>query len=95
MQKLRKELATAIENEVYDVTEQGIYFPNQGVMAHGQYFDLDDAPALAAIMSGVWDAGPGSADAESIARENLHERTIAYGKAYLEVLQNVIQSPNH
>ena len=39
MQKLRKELATAIENEVYDVTEQGIYFPNQGVMAQGQYFD--------------------------------------------------------
>ena len=39
MQKLRKELATAIQNEVYDVTEQGIYFPNQGVMAQGQYFD--------------------------------------------------------
>lgn len=36
---LRKELANALENEAYDVTEEGIYFPGQGVTAIGEYFD--------------------------------------------------------
>jgi glycosyltransferase involved in cell wall biosynthesis len=63
--------------------------------AHGEYFDPDDSQALAAIMASVWNAGPGSADAERVARENLHQRTVAYGKAYLDVLQKVIQLPSH
>ena len=36
---LRKELAQAIHKENYDVTEDGIYFPLQGVVAAGEYFD--------------------------------------------------------
>lgn len=36
---LRNELANALKDEVYDVTEEGIYFPKQGVMASGEYFD--------------------------------------------------------
>ncbi len=59
MQKLRKELATAIENEVYDVTEQGIYFPNQGVMAHGQYFDR--------VNGGEWSASKNLVVTEGLA----------------------------
>lgn len=36
---LRKELAKALHDEVYDVTEGGLYFPKQGVQASGEYFD--------------------------------------------------------
>jgi hypothetical protein len=36
---LRKELAADLNRETYDVTEQGIYFPRQGVLAQGEYFD--------------------------------------------------------
>lgn len=36
---LRKELAKAIRNQTFDVTESGIYFPHQGVHASGEYFD--------------------------------------------------------
>jgi hypothetical protein len=35
----RKELAADLSRENYDVTEQGIYFPRQGVLAQGEYFD--------------------------------------------------------
>lgn len=36
---LRNELAKAIHHENFDVTAEGIYFPKQGVMASGEYFD--------------------------------------------------------
>lgn len=36
---LRKELAQAMNKELYDVTSEGIYFPKQGVLASGEYFD--------------------------------------------------------
>lgn len=36
---LRKELAADLSRETYDVTEQGIFFPRQGVLAQGEYFD--------------------------------------------------------
>ncbi|QRY31165.1 hypothetical protein JVX96_24275 [Variovorax sp. PDNC026] len=39
MTTLRKELAADLSRETYDVTEQGIYFPRQGVLAQGEYFD--------------------------------------------------------
>jgi hypothetical protein len=39
MTTLRKELAADLSRENYDVTEQGIYFPRQGVLAQGEYFD--------------------------------------------------------
>lgn len=38
MSALRKELNKSLHNEVYDVTEEGIYFPKQGIMAKGEYF---------------------------------------------------------
>lgn len=38
MSALRKELSKSLHNEVYDVTEEGIYFPKQGIMAKGEYF---------------------------------------------------------
>src|SRR5690554_4730573 len=37
--QLRKELAKAMKDEVYDMTEEGLYFPKQGVQATGEYFD--------------------------------------------------------
>lgn len=36
---LRTELAHAIRAENFDVTQEGIFFPRQGVMAQGVYFD--------------------------------------------------------
>lgn len=35
---LRRELAHAIHRERYDLTDAGIYFPRQGVLASGEYF---------------------------------------------------------
>ena len=34
-----KELANDLKSENYQMTEHGIYFPKQGVMAQGEYFD--------------------------------------------------------
>lgn len=39
MTALRKELAKAIHKENYDMTEGGVFFPQQGVIASGMYFD--------------------------------------------------------
>ena len=39
MSKLRKELAAELLAERYDITEEGVYFPRNGVMAGGEYFD--------------------------------------------------------
>ena len=36
---LRKELAAEIKAERYDLAEGGLYFPRQGVVASGEYFD--------------------------------------------------------
>ena len=38
-QALRRELAQEINAEHYDLSEDGVYFPRQGVMASGEYFD--------------------------------------------------------
>jgi glycosyltransferase involved in cell wall biosynthesis len=67
------------------------------VPARGEYFDPDDADTLAAIMEKVWvsDDGLSSADAERIALENLHQRTVAYGNAYLDILHQVTKLPGH
>ncbi len=37
--QLRKELARDLQREIYDITDEGLYFPRQGVMASGEYFD--------------------------------------------------------
>lgn len=38
-QQLKKELAKAIHNENFDVTESGLYFPTQSVGVKGEYFE--------------------------------------------------------
>ena len=47
MSNLRKELAGALARDQYDVTEEGVYFPRQGVLAAGEYFDR--------INGGTWE----------------------------------------
>lgn len=39
MSNLKQEIVKAIAKDNYDVTENGIYFPKQGVLAQGMYFD--------------------------------------------------------
>ena len=36
---LRKELRRSLDQEQYDITEGGLYFPRQGVIAKGKYYD--------------------------------------------------------
>ena len=36
---LRNELALALDREQYDLTDEGVYFQRQGVLAAGEYFD--------------------------------------------------------
>lgn len=47
---LRTELVKALHDEVFDVTEEGVFFPRQGVMASGEYFDR--------INGGEWEITP-------------------------------------
>jgi hypothetical protein len=58
----------------------------------GKYFDPDDADALSRILAEVWDATVGNNDSEQQqkAREQLYARTIAYGKAYLGIVHEVL-----
>ena len=39
MTQLKKELAQAVHNENFYLTDKGIYFPKQGILARGEYFD--------------------------------------------------------
>ncbi|MHA3112884.1 phage tail fiber protein [Acinetobacter sp. ANC 4193] len=36
---LRKELQRSLDREQYDITKDGLYFPRQGVIAKGKYYD--------------------------------------------------------
>lgn len=56
---LRKELATALENGQYEVTEEGIAFPLQGVLATGEYFDR--------VNGGEWERNPNLLPTEGLA----------------------------
>lgn len=56
---MRKELAQAIHKESYDVTEDGVYFPRQGVLASGEYFDR--------INKGEWQASKNLVPTEGLA----------------------------
>ncbi|RKG33729.1 hypothetical protein [Acinetobacter tianfuensis] len=38
-QRIKKDLQKDLHNEVYDQTEEGIYFPRHGIIATGEYFD--------------------------------------------------------
>lgn len=64
---LRNELALAIHKENFDVTVEGIYFPKQGVMASGEYFDR--------INGGQWDQTPNLIVTEGLA----HILSVALG----------------
>ncbi|WP_374377759.1 hypothetical protein [Pseudomonas fluvialis] len=64
---LRNELALAIHKENFDVTAEGIYFPKQGVMASGEYFDR--------INGGKWDRTPNLIVTEGLA----HILSVALG----------------
>ena len=67
MHALRKELASAIKSETFDVTPEGIFFPKQGVMASGEYFDR--------INGGEWDRTPNLVVTEGLA----HILSVALG----------------
>lgn len=64
---LRKELAAAIHHENFDVTAEGIFFPKQGVMASGEYFDR--------INGGDWERTPNLIVTEGLA----HILSVALG----------------
>ena len=64
---LRKELASAIHHENFDVTAEGIFFPKQGVMASGEYFDR--------INGGKWERTPNLIVTEGLA----HILSVAFG----------------
>ncbi|TEU23378.1 hypothetical protein [Alkanindiges illinoisensis] len=57
--QLRKELAQALNKDQYDMTGQGLYFPRQGIMAMGQYFDR--------INGGEWQETPNLVVTEGLA----------------------------
>ena len=67
MTSLRKELAAAIHHEIFDVTDEGIFFPKQGVMASGEYFDR--------INGGEWERTPNLIVTEGLA----HILSVALG----------------
>ena len=67
MNALRKELASAIHHETFDVTAEGIFFPKQGVMASGEYFDR--------INGGDWERTPNLIVTEGLA----HILSVALG----------------
>lgn len=64
---LRNELAKAIKHDHYDLTPEGIYFPKQGVMASGEYFDR--------INGGEWERTPNLIVTEGLA----HILSVAFG----------------
>ena len=55
---------------------------------NGRYFDPDDAEGLASIMADLWAAGGDGSHigAKRRAREALRGRTVAYGRAYLNLV---------
>ena len=69
MTSLRKELAKAINNEVFDVTEGGIYFPVQGVKASGEYIER--------VNGGDWDVTSNLIVTEGLA----HMLNVAFGSS--------------
>jgi glycosyltransferase involved in cell wall biosynthesis len=56
-----------------------------------RYFEPDDAHELAEILGELWRTGPGDDEAhrEADALARLHERTIAYGRAYADIVRRV------
>lgn len=64
---LRKELAEAIHKERFDVSDEGVFFPRQGVMCRGEYFSRVNG-------------GPWQIDANRVVVEGLaHVLNVALG----------------
>lgn len=59
--------------------------------ARGHYFDPDDAAGLSETLARLWVAPDttSQAEAERDARAALHDRTVAFGSAYLQLLKDV------
>lgn len=59
---------------------------------HGAYFDPDDADALAQLMRNAWRTHDLGADDQAYtnAQAALRERTVGYGRAYLDLLDAVV-----
>ena len=56
---LRKELQKSLDKDIYDVTENGLYFPRQGIQVKGKYFDR--------INDGEWSCTPNIVVTEGLA----------------------------
>lgn len=67
--KLKQELSKAIDAELFDVTEEGLYFPRQGVLASGEYFDR--------VNGGEWTRTPNMIVTEGLA----HILNVALGSS--------------
>jgi glycosyltransferase involved in cell wall biosynthesis len=61
---------------------------------NGRYFDPDDAIGLSQILADAWTtpADASHDEAERIAQDALHERTVEFGKAYLGLLSRVVRT---
>ena len=59
-----------------------------------RYFSPDDAEDLAAILNELWNAreNGSNVDREDQARARLHERTVAYGRSYAELVDHLERS---
>jgi len=57
---LRKALAHDLRRDRFDITGEGIYFPHQGVMASGEYFDRTNG--------GNWEITPNLIPVEGLAQ---------------------------
>jgi glycosyltransferase involved in cell wall biosynthesis len=60
---------------------------------NGRYFDPDDAIGLSQILADAWTAPADAShdEAERIARDALHERTVEFGNAYLGLVSSVVR----
>ena len=60
---------------------------------HGHYFDPNDAGSLAAHLRSLWllPASQDSHEREEEARRDLRARTLAFGRAYLQLVQDLAQ----
>lgn len=58
---------------------------------NGHYFDPDDIVALSDILASRWSIvdDVSQVQAEQVARQALHERTLAFGSSYLQLLKGV------
>lgn len=59
MKALRKEIQQSLHNEQFDLTQEGLYLPRQGIMVKGEYFDR--------LNDGEWERTPNLVVTEGLA----------------------------